>query len=561
MPRKRKKPTNLEFGKTGGDPAPQYNLIARPKKRPRRRSRRVMNAIYGPAFTGLKASTPIVTSLNAIKKIIKITPYDPNIENQWLLDIPKDIWDNVIIPYFGVVDLALTRTLHRSFEPYWQTRFYGNQLVLRIPHDIPFNKITQVSNSLSDLYYKRYRTYTKENPLIVKIANGTYVADSSFREDDEEVNYVHLDVAMTVIGEDRDDTIIEGGFLIHGEEGTEDHVHMKSFTVRGSKRTGIRGYQGASFDLEDVLVEDCKTCGIVAYKNETKCKNVEIRNCGWSAVSASTNAKVIMEGRHTTVHGNCHNGIGDALHHGLSTLDSTAEIELIYPLTKELVAVDNVFHGNANWGGAGSITNVVANGLTWGRLTCLRDWTLYTPVADAEDDHISDYIDKRTWDEDHEFVFPVPANYKTLSVAEKELIKEAQSVKQNKGDEFELRNMDQATIGRRTRSDVVVVDGTASGLHCTITPTFDSKNGKIISCTIRDSSSNGTWLNDRQLIKDEETKLWYGDIISLCQSHLNTDEEHVASFEFKKGLIEVEELRETFCYDTPQKKSASGVAY
>ena len=300
MPRKRKKPTNLEFGKTGGDPAPQYNLIARPKKRPRRRSRRVMNAIYGPAFTGLKASTPIVTSLNAIKKIIKITPYDANIENQWLLDIPKDIWDNVIIPYFGVVDLALTRTLHRSFEPYWQTRFYGNQLVLRIPHDIPFNKITQVSNSLSDLYYKRYRTYTKENPLIVKIANGTYVADSSFREDDEEVNYVHLDVAMTVIGEDRDDTIIEGGFLIHGEEGTEDHVHMKSFTVRGSKRTGIRGYQGASFDLEDVLVEDCKTCGIVAYKNETKCKNVEIRNCGWSAVSASTNAKVIMEGRHTT---------------------------------------------------------------------------------------------------------------------------------------------------------------------------------------------------------------------------------------------------------------------
>ena len=561
MPRKRKKPTNLEFGKTGGDPAPQYNLIARPKKRPRRRSRRVMNAIYGPAFTGLKASTPIVTSLNAIKKIIKITPYDANIENQWLLDIPKDIWDNVIIPYFGVVDLALTRTLHRSFEPYWQTRFYGNQLVLRIPHDIPFNKITQVSNSLSDLYYKRYRTYTKENPLIVKIANGTYVAESSFREDDEEVNYVHLDVAMTVIGEDRDDTIIEGGFLIHGEEGTEDHVHMKSFTVRGSKRTGIRGYQGASFDLEDVLVEDCKTCGIVAYKNETKCKNVEIRNCGWSAVSASTNAKVIMEGRHTTVHGNCHNGIGDALHHGLSTLDSTAEIELIYPLTKELVAVDNVFHGNANWGGAGSITNVVANGLTWGRLTCLRDWTLYTPVADAEDDHISDYIDKRTWDETHEFVFPVPANYKTLSVAEKELIKEAQSVKQNKGDEFELRNMDQATIGRRTRSDVVVVDGTASGLHCTITPTFDSKNGKIISCTIRDSSSNGTWLNDRQLIKDEETKLWYGDIISLCQSHLNTDEEHVASFEFKKGLIEVEELRETFCYDTPQKKSASGVAY
>ena len=157
-----------------------------------------------------------------------------------------------------------------------------------------------------------------------------------------------------------------------------------------------------------------------------------------------------------SVHGNCHNGIGDALHHGLSTLDSTAEIELIYPLTKELVAVDNVFHGNANWGGAGSITNVVANGLTWGRLTCLRDWTLYTPVADAEDDHISDYIDKRTWDETHEFVFPVPANYKTLSVAEKELIKEAQSVKQNKGDEFELRNMDQATIGRRTRSDVVV---------------------------------------------------------------------------------------------------------
>ena len=59
---------------------------------------------------------------------------------------------------------------------------------------------------MSDLYYKRYRTYTKENPLIVKIANGTYVADSSFREDDEEVNYVHLDVAMTVIGEDRDDT-------------------------------------------------------------------------------------------------------------------------------------------------------------------------------------------------------------------------------------------------------------------------------------------------------------------------------------------------------------------
>ena len=123
---------------------------------------------------------------------------------------------------------------------------------------------------------------------------------------------------------------------------------------------------------------------------------------------------------------------------------------------------------------------------------------------------------------------------------------------QKEGDEYELKNVDEATVGRRSKSDVTIVDTTVSGIHFVIVPVFDKVKvlGKLLSCTITDKSSNGTWLNGTEMVKDTPTTLWYGDIISLCQSHTNEDD-ICAVFEFKESLFQVLEDAQSYGYETP----------
>jgi hypothetical protein len=101
--------------------------------------------------------------------------------------------------------------------------------------------------------------------------------------------------------------------------------------------------------MEDVLVEQCGNDGVWANGTGVvgRCTNVEVRQCGGSGVAASKGSSITLIGGKTTVHHNCTNNDSDE--YGLGVYNSSSStIQLVYPLTKEQVSVNN--GGGGNWG-------------------------------------------------------------------------------------------------------------------------------------------------------------------------------------------------------------------
>jgi hypothetical protein len=102
--------------------------------------------------------------------------------------------------------------------------------------------------------------------------------------------------------------------------------------------------------MEDVLVEQCGGSGVYAYGSGVvgRCTNVEVRQCGESGVLAINDASITLIGAKTTVHHNCTTeGVSGT--YGLAVYGSSSStIQLVSPLTKEQVSIDN--GGGGNWG-------------------------------------------------------------------------------------------------------------------------------------------------------------------------------------------------------------------
>ena len=97
----------------------------------------------------------------------------------------------------------------------------------------------------------------------------------------------------------------------------------------------------SSFTMDDVLVEQSDQCGVCAFGTGIvgRCTNVEVRHCGCSGVLASNGGSIALIGAKTTVHHNCKKGDSDE--YGLKVDGSSSTIQLVSPLTKEQVSLDN----------------------------------------------------------------------------------------------------------------------------------------------------------------------------------------------------------------------------
>jgi len=152
---------------------------------------------------------------------------------------------------------------------------------------------------------------------------------------------------MNIVGDPgvpKSEIMVVGG--IHFKEGIQENCHLQHLTLRQAKWNGVNGY--SSFTMEDVLVDQCGYYGVVARGTGVvgRCTNVEVRQCGRSGVLADSGASITLIGAKTTVHHNCTTGYSG--HYGLTVSYSSATIQLVSPLTKEQVSLDN--GGGGNWG-------------------------------------------------------------------------------------------------------------------------------------------------------------------------------------------------------------------
>ena len=165
--------------------------------------------------------------------------------------------------------------------------------------------------------------------------------------------------AMNIVGDPRvpkSEIVVMGG--IEFEKGIPGNCHLQHLTLRQATASGVKGY--SSFTMEDVLVEQCRGgSGVVAYGTDAvgRCTDVEVRQCGWSGVVAQSGACITLIGAKTTVHHNCVYLGGDSDDYGLKVKGSSSStIQLVSPLTKEQVSLDN--GGGGNWGAASQSADI-----------------------------------------------------------------------------------------------------------------------------------------------------------------------------------------------------------
>jgi hypothetical protein len=215
---------------------------------------------------GTSSSTRDVQGQPVAKKsrlLCKTIIYDESIANQWLDEPPLEIWDHHIIPLLSLRDLALSRPVCTFFEAYWQEKFQGNVIPLRVGNDVAtINDVMGVIAKLS-----RRREYTKASPFVVLLAKGNHEVTTSH----EYYHYRNRKIApttlcvthnnITFIGQGIGVTTILGGFGIHDVQ----NITLKQMTITNTSEhgSGISMYS-AEIELVDVLTTRCSGVGIFA---------------------------------------------------------------------------------------------------------------------------------------------------------------------------------------------------------------------------------------------------------------------------------------------------------
>jgi len=154
--------------------------------------------------------------------------------------------------------------------------------------------------------------------------------------------------AMNIVGDPgvpKSEIVVVGGISFN--PGIQGNCHLQHLTLRQAKRYGVSG--DSSFTMDDVLVEQCGWHGVIAVGTGVvgRCTNVEVRQCEMSGVCAHKGASITLIGAKTTVHHNCTKG--RSADYGLKVVNSSSStIQLVSPLTKEQVSLDNGSGGN--WG-------------------------------------------------------------------------------------------------------------------------------------------------------------------------------------------------------------------
>ena len=190
----------------------------------------------------------------------------------------------------------------------------------------------------------------------IVLGKGEHVVEAFQDEDGRDWNHLKINSAMQIVGRPdvpKKKIVVVGGIWF--EEGIPGNCHLQHLTLRQAKANGVVGQ--SSFTMDDVVVEQCDGYGVYADGTGVvgRCTNVEVRQCEWGGVFACRGASITLIGAKTTVHHNSTRGYSNQ--YGLTVYgSSSATIQLVSPLTKEQVSLDN--GGGAIGGRNGVVTSI-----------------------------------------------------------------------------------------------------------------------------------------------------------------------------------------------------------
>ena len=209
--------------------------------------------------------------------VFKTIIYDESIANQWLDEPPLEVWDHHIIPLLGLRDLALSRHVCTFFEAYWQDKFNGNVLPLRVGNDVAtIDGVMGVIEILSSR-----REYTKASPFVVLLGSGnhevtvSWTAPGSYFDSQTTLGITRSNI--TLIGQGIGETTILGGIGFHNVQ----NITLKQVTVTNTNGSGIQ-IKGAIVELVDASIARCRVNGIYVGSNASDASQLVATRCEMS---------------------------------------------------------------------------------------------------------------------------------------------------------------------------------------------------------------------------------------------------------------------------------------
>jgi hypothetical protein len=271
--------------------------------------------------------------INQIKTIAAVVaPANETISN---CSTSRDVFQTLptfmkkqILAFFGYKDYTLTGRTCQYLKELWTAAVEKKRLPLFVPVDC--KTLREAVN----------RVHKNDRLTTIVVGKGEHQIDAKY--------FLEIPSAMNFVGDPgvpKSEIVVVGGIMF--TEGIQGNGHLQHLTLRQAKYSGVWGE--SSFTMEDVLVEQCDDSGVVASGTGVvgRCSNVEVRQCGESGVGAYEGASITLIGAKTTVHHNSTKGRSDC--YGLQVYaSSSSTIQLVSPLTKEQVSLDN--GGGGNWG-------------------------------------------------------------------------------------------------------------------------------------------------------------------------------------------------------------------
>ena len=201
------------------------------------------------------------------------------------------------------------------------------------PHP-EFSTLNKLLNRISLVAVK----HPGRAPRVVFIANGVH------RVEETGMTYATISCSLALIGESREETIVEGGFIIEVKDGC---AGIENLTLLNSTGDGLWVNSAQRrFYATNVLIDGCSGNGVcVGIAQGGTLTDCCVTNCGKNGIFFFGNGVLDVYGEKTEVTGNGRRIRGYGLATGYS---SSSKIILHAPLTKESISHDNF--ENRNWG-------------------------------------------------------------------------------------------------------------------------------------------------------------------------------------------------------------------
>lgn len=217
----------------------------------------------------------------------------------------------------------------------------GKRMVIR-------NFQTEISKFLSIKNEKKEKNILLLRDGAYKVEAGDYwrKGDDGEWKDVWKNHNFELEKPIKIYGQGRGETTLAGfGLQIKGNK--EDVVEIGDLKIQDCGVFGLHAEDGMNLIVKRCTIEKCHEHGVRVYNADVSCDDLQVTGCYGSGVCVYSGT-MKLNGEGTRIEGNVTEG--DSQSYGVQAYSSDSKIQLVAPLTKEKISINN--GGGGNWGGS-----------------------------------------------------------------------------------------------------------------------------------------------------------------------------------------------------------------